>query len=60
MKFIYLASGIHKRELLCGFHLIKKKWINRRKRTWYKADPIAYKAGKNTVIKLGVNGHGKG
>ena len=28
--------------------------------TWYKADPIAYKAGKNTVIKLGVNGHGKG
>ena len=24
MKFIYLASGIHKRELLCGFHLIKK------------------------------------
>jgi len=22
VKFIYLASGIHKTELLCGFHLI--------------------------------------
>ena len=39
-------------------HLIKKNWINRKKRrTQYKIDTTTYKTGKNTKIKLGVNGH---